>query len=328
MNEYPYFPSMRNIIVQAKERPFIAALAVLVGAGLLIGLASAIIAVRQGTGLRSGGASLSYDAAEPGFAVGMPGIAVREEKAVMRGPDSFPAPMPPTAGETAASVDQKIIKTGYLRVVVNDVNVVAQNLAAYAASIGGFVEHSSVVEHRDGTRSGNVVLRVPVARFEAALGRVREEARLVREETVQGQDVTEQYADLEAQLRNARAQEASFLQILAQARTVEDILKVQVQLGQIRERIEMLEGRLQYLENRTSFSTVTVQLEEEAAIRVPLKEFRPVEAAKAAVQALLGAFQSFVIGLIWTIILGIGLGVPLALVLWLVWKLARRFLKF
>ena len=89
-----------------------------------------------------------------------------------------------------------------------------------------------------------------------------------------GQDVTEQYTDLEAQLRNAKAQEEVYLEILKQAKTVEDILLVQDRLGNIRAVIEGLEGRIKYLENATSYSTITVSLQEEPVVRAPTKEFR------------------------------------------------------
>ena len=236
----------------------------------------------------------------------------------------YPQPMPPTAGETAAEVDQKIIKNGSLYLVVDDVSASAEKLTALAKRRGGFVQRSEISERADGTKYGSVTFRVPVAEFEAAMTESKDGAREVKNDTSTGQDVTEQFSDLQAQLRNARAQEETYLQVLKQAKTVQDILQVQQYLGNIRGQIESLEGRIKYLENMTSFSTISVTLEEEPSVNVPTKEFRPVSAAKEAVQALVTVAQDLVIALIWLAIVGGGIGIPLLLVAWLIVRLVIK----
>lgn len=240
----------------------------------------------------------------------------------------YPSPSPePTAGETAAEVDQKIIKNGSLHMVVDDVSGTADDLTALAKAKGGFVQSSQVSERGDGTHSGFVSIRVPVVEFENAMNAAKALARTVKSDSATGQDVTEQYTDLRAQLRNAKAQEEVYLQVLKQAKTVQDILSVQQYLGQIRGQIESLEGRSKYLENQTSFSTIGIQLEEEPAVRLPTKEFRPTGAAKEAIQALVELAQNLAITLIWLVIVGGGIAIPLALLIWLVAALVRRLAR-
>ena len=239
----------------------------------------------------------------------------------------MPSPMPPmepTAGTTAAESTQRLIKTGQLHLVVGSVGDAVRAVTAYSESLGGYAEQSSVNEGANGREYGNVTVRVPVEKFEAAMSRIRDLAVTVREESVQGQDVTEQYTDLEARLGNARAQEQAYLEVLDKAESVEDILKVQQYLGNIRAQIESFEGRLQYLTNRTSLSTIHVSIEEEVSVKLPSEEFAPLEAARNAVKALIASLQGVVIALIWFGITGLGLILPaLAVVLSVIWLVKR-----
>lgn len=236
---------------------------------------------------------------------------------------NMPAPQP-TAGETAAEVDQKIVKNGYLRMVVEKVADAAADVGAIATARGGFIQSSSVTERGDGTYTGDVSVRIPVAKFEEAMSEIKKLAVVVKHETASGQDVTEQYTDLQAQLRNAKAQEETYLAILKQAKSVEDVLQVQDRLGQIRSTIESYEGRLKYLENTTSYSTISVSLEEEAVVRAPTKEFRFGAIFKSAVQTLIGAGQNLVAGLVYAVIVWGGILLPIGLIAWIVWRVWKK----
>lgn len=242
-------------------------------------------------------------------------------------PDSF-FPIPePTAGQTAADVDQKIIKNGNLSVIVDDVEASAQKVIEVATEKGGFVQHSSVSEREDGTHFGSVTIRIPSNEFEAAVADVKNLAVSVENESISGQDVTEQFTDLEARLNNAKAQEATFLRILDQATNVQDTLAVQRELGNIRAQIESLEGRIQYLENQTSFSTLHISLSEEPSLRIPTKEFRPISEIKEAASALISIGQNVILGFIWLVIVGGGIGIPLAILIWIIILLIRKVLQ-
>lgn len=313
---------MKNIIPWLKAHRWTAGIAAFL---LLWAFVSFIItktSLRSAVTRGSSVGSLSLVAPVAPFFDDAAGFEAAEESVAQKAIGRFP-----TAGETAAEVEQRIIKTGTMRVVVDKIASSVETLTDYAGSVGGFIESSSIVENRSGKRTGHVVLRVPVDRFEETIAKVRDIADLVREETTEGRDVTEQYTDLEAQLRNARAQEEAYLAILKRAFSVKDILSVQRELGTIRSQIERLEGRLKYLENRTAFSTLRVSLEEDIEVQIPTKKFKPVTAVKQATQALVAAFQGVVITLIWTVIVGLGLGLPSALVIWIVYSVVRRLIS-
>lgn len=237
------------------------------------------------------------------------------------------APMPPVyqnGGQTAAEVDQKIIKNGSLRLTVDSVSDAIGGITDIAKKYHGFVQTSSATERADGKHEGSIVIRVPSDSFESAMADAKRLARVVNNEYLSGQDVTEQYTDLQAQLRNAQAQEAEYLIILKKAVTVEDILKVQQPLGQVRGEIESLQGRLKYLENVTSLSNIDITLTEEATVTVPTKEFRPLTSIKQAAQALVALAQDIATAIIWIVIVGGGIAIPVAVLVLLVLAWLRR----
>jgi hypothetical protein len=111
---------------------------------------------------------------------------------------------------------------------------------------------------------------------------------------------------------------------LKQAKNVEDILSVQERLGSIREQIETLKGRIHYLTNATSFSTISLTVSEEPAVRAPTKEFRPVAIIKAAFQTLVVVGQEAVAGAIWLVIVWGGILLPMSFVAWFVYRAWKR----
>lgn len=234
-----------------------------------------------------------------------------------------------TAGETAAEVDQKIIKTGYLDLTVDFVDEAVVKITGLAAGKGGFAQETSVYEREDGTKYGTITIRVPAAEFENAMSELKKLAAAINSETASGQDVTEEYTDLEARLRNAKAQETEYLEILKKATTVTDILAVQSYLGEIREEIETLQGRIQYLKNLTSYSTITATLSEEPIIKIPTKEFRPWSTIKEAGRALVAVGQNLIITSIWLAVLGGGILIPtIVMIIFLVWIARKLWRKY
>jgi hypothetical protein len=252
------------------------------------------------------------------------GLAVSEEMAVANDMIGLPPIAPPSAGQTAAEVDQKIIKTGNLSLVVDNVSQTASKLSEIATSKQGFLQYSSVNKRDDGTHYGNVTLRVPTKNFEAAMAEIKALANLVENESLGGQDVTEQYTDLEARLKSAQAQEATYLKILDRAQSVEDVLNVERELGNIRMQIESLQGQLKYLGNQTDYSTITVNLSEEPTIIVAESKFRPITSLKEAAHALVEIGKAAVTTAIWFVVIGGGLFLPLGLLVWLIVIVIRK----
>jgi len=166
-------------------------------------------------------------------------------------------------GMPGATPERMIIRTGDMSLVVADVMQARDGVAQLAVSLNGYVVSSRIWGEEQEMR-GQVSIRVPDEQFEPALTKLRELAIRVNSESTDSQDVTEEYIDLEARLKNAEATESQYLTLLDRATKVEDILNIYDSLSRVRTEIEQIKGRMQYLERTTSMSYISVRLEPEA----------------------------------------------------------------
>lgn len=166
--------------------------------------------------------------------------------------------------------ERRIIRNATLTVDVENPAEGQRKIASAAEQFGGYVVTSdSRLQARGDGKTAEVVtveVRVPFQQFDAMLGAIRGVGGRVREEKITGQDVTEEYIDLEARIRTQRALEAQFLEIMKGARAVSDALEVQRELANVRTEIERVEGRRRFLENQTSLSTIKVTLQPPAPL--------------------------------------------------------------
>ncbi|MFN2593992.1 MAG: DUF4349 domain-containing protein [Actinomycetota bacterium] len=133
-------------------------------------------------------------------------------------------------------------------------------------SIGSTAEgHRGFVVSTDfgGTdaKGGSVTVRVPASEFEATLSELEQLGHVTRQ-SVSGHDVSQEFIDLQARLKNASAQEQVLLRLMDRAQSIEDTIRVQQQLEGVQLTIERLKGRIRYLNNETAFSTISVALAE------------------------------------------------------------------
>jgi len=160
-------------------------------------------------------------------------------------------------------VERKIIRNAELQLEADAPEEAQTAITQIAESSGGFVVASTQSSSDEKTRKRDTVtmtVRVPAAKFNEALEAIRRTSNRVIVETVKGQDVTEEFIDIEARLKAQRALEAQFLEIMKRGNTVQDALNVQRELATVRGEIEKIEGRRRYLENQSSFSTFTITL--------------------------------------------------------------------
>ncbi|MCX9012014.1 MAG: DUF4349 domain-containing protein [Candidatus Methanoperedens sp.] len=162
----------------------------------------------------------------------------------------------------SASQDRKIISTAHLQMEVSNVKDTFNELTNITLSHGGYISSSSVYD--SGNRnSGQVALRVPQRNFYSAIEQI-EALGTVRSRQIAGQDVTEEFIDLNARLGNLQKQEVRLQEILKTAVTVKDVLEVEHELERVRGEIERLTGRLNYLNQSVEMSTIMVNAAEPA----------------------------------------------------------------
>jgi Domain of unknown function (DUF4349) len=143
--------------------------------------------------------------------------------------------------------------------VVESLSVTEQAILKLVNDYNGFLAESDQASLTDYQRRGMWRVRVPVEHFQAFVsdvGRLGE----VRQNHVGSQDVTEEYHDLEARIRNKREEEKRLLKHLADSTgKLEDILAVEKELSRVRGEVEQMEGHLRFLSDRTELSTVTIE---------------------------------------------------------------------
>lgn len=161
--------------------------------------------------------------------------------------------------------ERKIIRNANLTLEANSPEESQQKISAIAESKGGFVIESTKTANVTANDSVTMTLRVPAAKFNESLDEIRKATNRVIVETVKGEDVTEQFVDIEARLKTKKALEAQFLEIMKQGKTVADALQVQRELANVRGEIEQIEGKKRFLENQSSLSTITLKLQTPAA---------------------------------------------------------------
>ena len=166
------------------------------------------------------------------------------------------------------AVERKIIRNADLQLEANAPEEAQQKITQIAESKGGFVVESmqSSSDAKATTRDTvTMTVRVPSAKFDEALSEIRQTANRVIVESVKGQDVTEEFIDIEARLKTQKALEAQFLEIMKRSNSVEDALNVQTEIARVRGEIEKIEGRKRFLESQASLSTVKIKLQSPTA---------------------------------------------------------------
>jgi hypothetical protein len=229
---------------------------------------------------------------------------------------------------SAAAADRKIIRNGELTIETDSPTDGQRKITSIAESHGGFVV-TSEFKHNDGrgqskpSQTVTVVVRVPSAQFAATLDQIRDIGGRVIQEKVAGQDVSEEYLDLEARIRTKKALEAQFLEIMKQARKVSDALEVQSQLADVRTEIERFEGRRRFIENQAALSTITATLQ----VPVPLVAATTTGFGQSIKQAFgdgVDCAASIILFFIQVVIVSVPIGLLIVLPAWLVWRVLRR----
>ena len=176
-----------------------------------------------------------------------------------------PAPGTQAAPTGASTADgARVVKKGSIALVVQDdaVTPTLTRVQGFAKAAGGVVATASTQESGP-TPSGSVVLRVPVEAFEQVVAQVRGMGADVRSATTSGQDVTAQYADLQAQLRTLTAARERFLTILERANSIGDVLSVQQRVDGVTGQIDRLQGQRQVLAAQSDDATLEVTVTEQ-----------------------------------------------------------------
>lgn len=210
----------------------------------------------------------------------------------------------------------KVIKNGQveLRVERDSFGEAVDEVYFLAQRLQGIVKSTAIDDSGEGR--GAVIIRIPSDRFEDALRELKDIGR-IESQYVDTQDVTDEFVDLEARIRNARTAEQVLLNLMDEATTIADTIRVQNQLERVQENIERMRGRLRVLDDQTSFSTLAVDV-----IEAGVPQDDP-EDAGALAKAWDDAVDGFM-GVISAVIVASGVLLPVAVMALVVALLVRR----
>jgi hypothetical protein len=231
-----------------------------------------------------------------------------------------------------------IIKSADMRVLVENSDVAIDRVTQIVGDTGGYIISSRVWNqpHLDGKnyKYATITIGVPVQQFERVLNRLRGLAIQVLDENASGEDVTDQYVDLQSQLTNLEATRERIKSFLDDATNVDEALRINQQLSEIERQIEEIKGRINYLQDRSAFSTITVNIEPqlpEVVIPTPTpmptpepEPWKPGETFDNAKKSVTRAYQNIIDILIWFFVVLVPIFAPPVLIVWLIWKFITR----
>ncbi|GAA5343235.1 MAG: DUF4349 domain-containing protein [Anaerolineaceae bacterium] len=261
--------------------------------------------------------------------------------------EAFPVPTE-TAGEPSKSADsgttlvsseaqgetteRLVVKRAEMRVSVADPAEAIRTVVQWAENMQGYVVNSNQWNSTsDGQTyiNASVMVRVPAERLDEMMQKVRDLAADpktgVLSETVTGEDVTAEYVDSQARLRNLKAAEAQLVELLDQAPDLEYTLDIFRELTEIRSQIEVLEGRIKYLEESAALSALSVEFVAEASLQpLQIGPWKPAGVAKEAIQTLVKVAQDVGTALIKFVIIWVPFLLPIGLIVYFVRKGAKK----
>ncbi len=230
----------------------------------------------------------------------------------------------------AAALSRKIIYDGEISLIVKDVDPIAKQVVSFILDARGYIAEQSTTGSPGTPRAMHWKLRVPVEQFDAIVQKVAGLGE-IEKNTRTSQDVTEQFYDIEARIKNKKAEEKSLTKILDE-RTgkLEDILRIETELSRVRGETEQLEGKIRLLENLSSLATLNVSIREREKFEPPppaVADF-PTQVARTWEKSLHGLIDLGKACILWAVdwVLWIPLLIVAAILIWLVLRRLLRLL--
>lgn len=261
--------------------------------------------------------------------------------------DSFEMAVAP---DSSTAFESRVIRNGNLSIRVEDAEWTADEIDRVVTRLGGFTssrmmngqeaypmplmrgngEYDAASRKTNSVsgntiQSGTVTVKVPSSKFAEAVSSIKGIATVVINESSSASDVTMQFADLEAQIRNKRTEEEAFTKILnTNTGKVSDILEVTRELARVRGEIEQLETQKKYMESETDMAELSISLTEDAKVGTTTDAWRPWQTVKMAMNQLLLKFQGFVDGVIYFIVSVLPFFLLYLLGLYIVYRVGRN----
>lgn len=233
---------------------------------------------------------VSRGAAPSGGAPAAPPLSEAPQSAADGGTQAANQPQ----SANAAGAERMIVYTGQMSLVVKDTLATVEQITQIAKDVGGFVISSNMYQD-EGHARATMAIRVPgedLTQLKTTLAKIKALALTVESENLTGQDVTDQYADTQAEIENLTAQRDSYRKLLDRATLMEDILNIQARLDQVQGQINRLTGQQLKLKESVKLATVNITITPDVLAQpVAIGTWRPQGTARTAFLALIWALQ-------------------------------------
>lgn len=237
-------------------------------------------------------------------------------------------------GDYAAAQERMVITNANLTIAVAEPVSSMDAIRQMAAEMNGYTVSANqyLVTIASGAEvpQAEITIRVPTGRFDEAMQRIKQMTdKDVLNETIDSQDVTAEYTDLESRLRNLEAAEDQLQSIMDDATKTEDVLAVYNNLVSVREQIEVIKGQMQYYEQSAALSSIYVSLKANAAVQpISVGGWESQGVARDAVQALVNVLKGLATAAIWIVIVVLPVAIlillPFALLFFIIRAIVRR----
>ena len=230
-----------------------------------------------------------------------------------------------------------IIKNAEMNLLVTDSEIAIDRIDQIVSDVGGYIISSRIWFQDWGQVSykySTITIGVPVDNFELTLRRLRDVALKVINENASGEDVTDEFVDLQSQVKNLEATRDRIRSFLDQAETVEEALQVNEELSQIEAEIAEIQGHINYLEDRAAYSTITISIEPdlpELPTPTPYPSLTPIptrtpepwipsDTFNSATRSLKEVYKTLAEAAIWILVVIVPVFAPPLIIIWLLWK--------
>ncbi len=228
--------------------------------------------------------------------------------------------------DTAAGLNKKLIYRANVVMEVKDYGKTQSEIRNLITLTGGYIVEFSENQSQH-ERGGTFILKVPASGFSSFLDRLEQLKPESLQQGIQGQDVSEEYVDLESRLKVKQAMEARYLKFVEEATKTAQLVEFVNELERIQTEIEQIKGRMRYIDNNVSFSTIEIRLYQPMENSIIKLEQEKEPLLKRAKNALTGSIDAISVVLQWLIIVLSG-ALPLiliaAVILAIVWPMRRR----
>lgn len=215
-----------------------------------------------------------------------------------------------------------IIRSGTMNVEVEKYDDSEAKVKEIAQRFNGYITNSQANLNTNGKKQGTITIRIPANQFDGAVSELSKIGKMMNQ-NITGKDVTEEYMDAEARMKTQQELESRLLKLLAEKTArLTDVVEVEQKLANVRENIEKTQGRMRYLKDQASYSTLAVSLYEPSLLQTSSGGGFFYEIEQGFSKGLRG-FTSVVSGLI-TLLIAL---LPILIILYIVYWFVRRFFK-